>query len=293
MDKCCKYFLTFYLLVTVGCSSLLYQPTYEQHFDPEQMNVKYQDLWFKNANGNKINAWYFESKSRTNVPAQAVIVFFHGNGENLSSHFLNLLWILDDSYDYMIFDYAGYGRSEGSPSPEGTVLDGIAAIEWVHKNKPTLPIVILGQSLGGAVAMRSAIELRDSVPISLVVVESSFESYQDAGNGILANTWFTWPFQWLAYLLLSDTYAPEGMVDRLAPIPLIVIHGEQDDVVDIELGQAVFKNAVSPKEFWKVPQGKHINSFWQKDLKIRKKLLDVLKKIKNKEKGIPSWHPKE
>src|SRR5690348_13519740 len=79
-------------LLVQGCSSLIYYPSGKLFYAPERMNLHPEDIWFKSSDGTKLNGWYFHNS--TNHPAKAAFVFFHGNGENMSSHYLTLVWIL-------------------------------------------------------------------------------------------------------------------------------------------------------------------------------------------------------
>lgn len=241
-----------------GCSGLLYYPTRGLHYDPARFGLKPEEVFFSSANGAKLFGWHFKSQAK--AKSKATVVLFHGNGENLSSHYLHLTWILKYPFDLFVFDYQGYGRSEGSPSPEKTVQDGIAALEWVQKNHPG-PIVVVGQSLGGAVAMRSVIETKDRLPIRFLAVDSTFPSYRSMGRQVLSRSWITWPFQWLGWLVMSDAWAPEGRIGEISPIPMLVIHGKQDQVVEFKMGERVFAEAKDPKEFWEIRSGGHTDVF--------------------------------
>ncbi len=275
-----KIFGFWILLVFCSCSSLLYYPTKEQHSDPKKFGIqatKYNDVWFNSEDGTKLHGWFFES--RLYPKSKAVIVFFHGNAENISTHFTTLLWVLTHGYDFFIFDYRGYGISEGEPSPRGTMEDGKAALRWAHRQHPKTPLVVFGQSLGGAIALRSALEIKGELPIRLIVADSTFHSYQTIGANVLSRSWLTWLFQPLAYVLLSDQYAPKTKIKELSPVPVVVIHGDKDQTVEFELGKKVYELAASPKEFWPIPGGYHIDCFWRQDQYCRHKLLETLKKI--------------
>ncbi|MGE4232163.1 MAG: alpha/beta hydrolase [Bacteriovoracia bacterium] len=260
----------FVFALSSGCSSLLYYPTNVLYIDPVKAGANATETALKSADGQTIYGWYFHAKSKP----KAVIVFFHGNGENMSSHFLNLRWILDYGYDFFIFDYHGYGKSEGDPTPENTIEDGIAAIEFVSKKK--LPIAVFGQSLGGAVALQVVAKVKNQYDIKAVFVDSTFHSYKAAGAFVLSQHWYTWPLQPLAYLLLSDSYAPKHILHKISPIPLFVAHGTADSVVSIDLGREVYSRAREKKEFWEIPNCDHIEFLFVEKGKYRNLLLEKL-----------------
>jgi len=273
-----RYFLGIMTMIFLtSCSSLIYYPNNKKYFKPEQVSLTAEDIHFKDSLGDNIHAWWFSAlpNGLDGAPQKpkGTFAYFHGNAENLSSHFLAMSWLPKIGYNYLILDYPGYGESSGKPTPENTVKAGMAAIQWVHDNKDSSPLWIYGQSLGGAVAMRSALEMKDKVPIKIVIADGTFDSYESVARMKLADSWITWIFQPLAYVLLSDRWAPNDIA-QLSPIPLIVMHGELDPVIPYRAGQKVFADAKDPKAFIGVPQGHHGDLFWIEDGKYRKVLLD-------------------
>lgn len=256
-----------------GCSSLLYHPTQVLHYEPKQLNLKPEDIFIQVDPSITLHGWYFKSETKP----KGVIVFFHGNAQNLTSHYVNLSWIVKEGFDYFIWDYRSYGQSTGEPSPKNTVEDGVRVIQHLYSKNPKLPLFVLGQSLGGAVAMRSVVELGGQIPIRAVIADSTFQSYQSVGRSVLSKHWLTWLFQPLVYLVLSDKYAPEGKVSQISPIPLLVIHGKKDPVIDYKFGLELFEDAAEPKQFLSVEEGTHISGFWASNRdEVRKEFLEFL-----------------
>lgn len=259
-------------MLSVSCSSLLYYPSKNLFVDPQSLHLEPEEIWIESTNNAKLFAWYFHTRKEK---AKAIIVYFHGNAENISSHYLNLVWTLEKGYDLFTFDYRGYGRSSDTQAtPENTLEDGIRAVRWVHKKNPDLPIILIGQSLGGAIALRTAIELKNEIPFQLIIADSTFISYKKAGQYVLSKTWITWPFQWLSYLVLSDEYAPRERISEISPIPLLIIHGTNDQVISFELGEEIFLKASEPKEFWRIKNGSHIDVFSR--IEYQKKIMEKI-----------------
>lgn len=270
-----KIILLSLAFLTTACSSLLYYPRKEQFYNPKDFKLTQEEVYFSNKNNEKIHGWWFESKIH---PAKGTFVYFHGNAENLTSHFAAMSWLPDQGYNYFIFDYPGYGESEGEPSPYSNVITGQAAIQWVHQNKDSSPLIIYGQSMGGIVALRAAFEEKNKIPMKAVIADGTFSSFQRIARKKMAQHWLTWLAQPMVYLVLSDEWAPD--VEKISPLPLIVLHGEQDPVVEFEHGKRLFEDAKEPKVFIDVPEGQHGNLFWVANGKYRKVLLDELDKIK-------------
>ena len=259
------------LLCLSSCSSLLYYPTRSLHFDPARLQLKPDEVYFASKNGNKLFGWYFQQPN-----PKGLVVLFHGNAENLSSHYLSVVWLLKHGYNLFVFSYQGYGRSEGNPNPQNTVEDGIAALEWAQKTK--LPVAVIAQSLGGVIAMRSIVELPDRSFVKYFVVDSSFLSYREMARTVMSRSLVTWPFQWLGWLVMSDAWAPKERVSEISPIPMLVIHGENDPIVEFEMGEEIFSLAKDPKEFWKIPHGGHTDIFTIQPESYKKEFLLRLEK---------------
>lgn len=267
---------------------MLYYPSKQLYFDPEKNNYKAEDIFFEASDSTKLHGWYFNHRGK-GAP-KAVVVVFHGNAQNLTSHVRYDLWLLDHGFDLFIFDYRGYGLSEGAPSPEGTMQDGMAALRWLHENNEKLPIVVYGQSLGGAIALRSVIELKEEIPsIKLVIAESTFLSYRAVAAKVMSRSWLTWILQPFAYLVLSDKYSPKEKIKTLPPIPLLVIHGDEDPIVPYEMGQNLYDEAEKPKQFWKIDGGGHINAFFMDEGKHRESLISIVKKRLDEREFDNSW----
>lgn len=265
------------LIFLTGCSSLLYYPTRTLYVDTKKLERAPQEHKIVSEDGEQIVLWHFSPKDPAD--SKGLIVFFHGNGQNLSAHFYYLYWILEQKYEFVIFDYPGYGISSGTPSPANTVTSGKAVMRWAKAQRPNLPISVFGQSLGGAVALRTAVEVKTEIPIRTIILDSTFQSYQRAGQTVLAKSWVTWLFQPLSYILLSDTYAPKGQLQKLNGISFLVLHGDKDDVINIELGEELFKDLPGPKEFIKIPGAAHTQALVGSDPReVRSQFLRALEK---------------
>ena len=178
-------------LVSISCSNLLFYPKNYQILDPRKLGYSPEDVWLTINEQSNIHAWYFSAEDK--VKSKGTIVYFHGNAENLSSHFISLVWITKFNYNVLIFDYPGYGRSDGSPSQENTVLAGQSAIRWAAK-KDSRPLIIYGQSLGGIIATRCVLDLKNDIKFKTLILDSSFDSYKDVAASVLRKSWITWIF---------------------------------------------------------------------------------------------------
>lgn len=258
-------------VLLLGCSHLLYHPTQQMYVDPAKLNPSPEQVEIPFRDGHLI-AWYFKPIDQE---PKANILFFHGNAQNISSHFYSLFWIAKQGYGFLIFDYPGYGGSSGKPTPESTTASGEAALQWLAQNHSGTPIALFGQSLGGNIALYTAAKTKAS--LCLVAVESTFKSYRKVAQRILAKSPITWALQPLGYLLMSDKYAADDHISDISPVPLLVIHSRLDSVVSFENGEDVFNAAKAPKEFLQLPEGEHIQAFTgPANAMNRKKFLEAL-----------------
>lgn len=236
------------------------------YFSPKEM-VNAEPDNYEIAINDKVSlhAWRFKSKQPT---AKAVVVQFHGNGENMTSHYVSTVWLINQGYDLFTFDYRGYGKSDGDPSQEGVYLDGLAALskawqlhqEQVTAGKSKTQFIVYGQSLGGAVAIRALADFKERENVTLAIVDSSFASYRGVAHKKLTQSWATWLLSPLAYVLVSDEYAPKNILSK-NHTKLLVIHDLKDPIVPVECGQEFYELASGPKDFWSFDLGRHIGSF--------------------------------
>src|SRR5262245_39943051 len=104
--------ILFIFLITIlgqSCSHVFYQPSPKQYVNPAQFKLKYENLSFQSADGTKLNGWFFPAKTKK---PKGTIVQFHGNAQNISTHFFSLIWLIEEGYNFFTFDYRGYGKSE-------------------------------------------------------------------------------------------------------------------------------------------------------------------------------------
>lgn len=221
-----------------------------------------------------IEAWQFRSEK-----PKAVILQFHGNGQNQSSHFASLYWLVKEGYDLVTFDYRGYGFSTMiETTQQSTIEDSKFMIQWVLAQYPEgTKLILWGQSLGGAVLQRALQEMPTQPRVSLIVYEGSFTSYRDATRSVLRRSWFTtlaYPF---VPLLISDSgkakLESELPSDKIAKATKLVIHAQKDPVIAYDLGEELFGSLREPKFFWSLKSANHIASFHETGFEVRRRKL--------------------
>ncbi len=200
---------------------------------PDNIGLAYEPVEIITEDGIKLDAWY--------VPAQeprGVVLFFHGNAGNIS-HRLDSLRIFNElKLDTLIFDYRGYGRSEGMVSEQGTYRDADAAWRYltVERGIPAAEIVLFGRSLGAAIAAYVASRHRPGA----LILESAFVSVPELA-AIL--------YPWLPARQLARIGYPTGEYLKTASCPVLIVHSRDDEIIPFKQGRQLFELASEPKHF--------------------------------------------
>ncbi|MCB9072354.1 MAG: alpha/beta hydrolase [Bdellovibrionaceae bacterium] len=245
--------------------------------DIDKLNPKPEIINFKTSDGLILVGWYFKTQQKP----KGLIVHFHGNAQNVSTHFFNLWKVGDIGYDYFIFDYRGYGFSQGKPNPKGTVLDGLAALKWAkekQEERKAKDLVVFCQSLGGPICMKSLAEQNEVHPTALVI-DSSFYSYRSAARGVARSSWLVWPFQPIAWLMVDNSESPIDDLHNLKAKQYLVVHGQDDRVISFSNGKRLFEKLPEPKELWEIPHGQHTDFLFNDNGKYRIKFYTWLNKL--------------
>ncbi|WP_127718180.1 alpha/beta hydrolase [Halobacteriovorax sp. HLS] len=265
-------------LLFSSCSNLFYFPTDYFYADPKTQDIEYSDIDFKSTDDTQLHGWLMTSNKVKKK--KGLILYFHGNAQNLTSHWLNLGWLTKKGYDIFIFDYRGYGLSKGQANQQGLNKDSIAALNWAYEKQRDYPkFIVYGQSLGGAVSMRALKDFKHRDEIDLYILDSTFISYQSIAFDKLKNAGVFVVLSPLSYILVSDEYAARDFVSKIE-IPTLVIHGQKDPIVPYKFGQEIYQKLSTKKKWWwSVEDGGHTDIFWPKNLKYRSKFVTFLDEL--------------
>lgn len=255
-----------------GCTGLFFQPQRELVFDPATIGLAYEDIDFAAADGTRLHGWFFEAKGER----LGSVLFLHGNAENISTHFASVAWLPEAGFDAFVFDYRGYGRSEGVPTLEGLHQDATAALDWLIAMPGIEPehVAVFGQSLGGAVALNTIAASPHKEKLGALIIEGAFSDYRGLTREKLANFWLTWPFQWPLSLTVDNRYSPKAAAAELTPLPLLVIQGQKDEIIPPHHAEVLHDAAKQPKTIWRPPNARHIQAL--ATVAMRKRLRDYL-----------------
>jgi uncharacterized protein len=212
---------------------------------PADYGLTFEEVWFTASDGVKLHGWF--------VPAQqseAVLLFCHGNAGNISHRVDNIARLNAIGIGVFIFDYRGYGKSEGSISEAGFYHDAEAAYLTArgYASQGCGHLVVFGRSLGGI----AAVHIASQHPCRGVVLESTFTHL-----GAMAREHF--PIPGVHKMLKTRLNA----VDKIAHVnaPSLFVHGDLDDIVPMSLGRELFDAANPPKEFVIIPGAGHNDTY--------------------------------
>jgi fermentation-respiration switch protein FrsA (DUF1100 family) len=222
----------------------LYFPTRDHAGTPDTVGLPYEEIWLIAEDGVRLHAWFIPAPH-----ARATMLFLHGNGGNISHRLARIGLLHRLGVDVFVVDYRGYGKSEGRAGEEGTYRDARAARQYLVEERsiPAASIVLYGESLGAAVAVRLAVEY----PPKALIVDSGFTSVADLGAEI-----YPWlPIRWMA----RNRYPSRDTIARVTA-PILVIHSREDEIIPFHHGQRLFTAAREPKRLLEI-HGGHNDGF--------------------------------
>jgi fermentation-respiration switch protein FrsA (DUF1100 family) len=219
---------------------LVYYPMpYPQGEWDVQSRVGAQDLWFTTRDGVRLNAWWFPDPG-----ARFVTLFLHGNAGNVTHRIDHAQAIKHAGSAALILDYRGYGKSKGHPSEHGLQLDADAAYDAVLQlGYDSSEVVLHAESLGTAIAA----DLASRRACAGLILEAPLAGLGEMAARIVP----------IVGPLLANGFNTKTTIPRVH-VPLLVLHGDADEIVPFSQGQAVFAAANHPKAFWRI-QGAHHN----------------------------------
>lgn len=225
--------------------NLLYLPSHHAGHPAARGVPEMTEVMLRTADGLDLLSWY-----RPAVAGHPTLVYFHGNGGDISYRAFRVRPYLDSRYGLLLVEYRGYGGNPGKPDEQGLYADGRAAMVFLAADGVAADqVVIYGESLGSGVAVHIAAELgRAGIAVGAVILEAPMSSLTD----VAAYHYPFVPVRWL----LKDRFDSAAKIDEMAA-PLFIIHGEDDRVVPVRFGRVLFDAAREPKEGWWIPGGGH------------------------------------
>lgn len=237
-------------LALSGCvQSAFYHPDRMLYDTPDRLGLRFEQVTFRSDDGTRLVGWFIPARGYADPRnAKATVIHFHGNAQNMSAHWQFVDWLPQRGYNLFVFDYRGYGASEGTPEPKGVFEDSRAALDYV-RSRPDVDaakLLVFGQSLGGTNAI-AAVGSGNRAGVRAIAIESTFFSYSSIASEKVIG----------AGSLADDTYSAERFVAKLAPTPLLLLHGSADAVIPYSHSERLFAKAAEPKRLVRIEGGAH------------------------------------
>lgn len=225
---------------------MMFYPYKSLDSTPKDWGREYENIEIITADNVQLHGWFLPVNN-----AEQVVLFFHGNGGNISHRGDSLKIFHKLGLNVLIIDYRGYGLSEGTVSEAGLYLDAMAAWQYLIKQRGYTKknIIIFGRSMGGAVATHLASQVQPRA----LIIESTFSSVKDMADRILPL------ISKLVYIRYD--FNTESIIKQVR-VPVLVMHSPDDDIIPFQLGKKVFTAANTPKDFYEL-QGSHNSGFMQ------------------------------
>jgi len=210
---------------------------------PLEVNLPYEDVYFETSDKKRLNGWFVPCEN-----AKGTILFCHGNAGNIGHRLEKIVIFHGMGLNTFIFDYRGYGKSEGRPNEAGLYKDAFAAYDYLtgKLRVPAGDIILYGESIGGGVT----IELAREKKVKALITEDTFSSIKEMSSMV-------YPF--IPHFAFSSRFDSISKIKNIDS-PKLIIHSRDDEIVPYSMGEKLYAAAKPPKKFLKI-RGAHNTAF--------------------------------
>lgn len=240
-------------LCSLGC---FYYPTKGYQLDAREIGVNLREHTLPVEGGDSLEIWELLPEG---TPSKEIL-FLHGNAGNNLEHLPSVLWLVDEGMRVWMLDYRGFGDSTGTPRTKDNLSDIRAFADYVKTQNLIAEPVLFAQSIGATLAFRLLTERTFAENFERAVLDSPFSSYRKIVQEKIVQAGFLfWPFYPLSFLV-SDETAPL-QVESPPALPILLVHGKNDEIVSFEHGIALSELLNAESYFFEVPEVGHIQAF--------------------------------
>lgn len=221
-------------------NQFMFFPEKTVEYYPGQWDLPFEEVAFRSDHGHTLQGWFLPSK-----PAHRTILYYHGNAGNRGGRLPKLKKLHGTGSNIFIFDYRGYGGSEGEPTIEGVVEDSLTAYRYLASRSDVMEdhIILYGESLGGAMAL----QVSEKEKYAGMILESTFTSIRDMARHL---------YPIVPSGLVLDVYRSIDIIRRVHE-PLLVMHGKRDSLIPFRMGEELHAAAPPPKRFVPIEEADH------------------------------------
>jgi len=246
-----------------GCTNLFFHPNRDEALTPAKLNLVYEDMYLPEGQ----HGWYLPAPGA----ARGTLLYLHGNAQNISTFIPAVWWLPARGYNVLMLDYSGYGKSAGVATVNSVHADAEAGLRYlverggVDRDR----LILFGQSLGGSVALYSAAHSPHRDHLRAVIAEGAFSGYRRIAREKMQALWIVRYLRVPLSLLFNDDYSAEAAMPQLPGVPLLLIHGDHDEVVPNSHAQRLYAAAKGEKQLWVVQGGRHIDALTRPEYRER------------------------
>lgn len=254
-------------LLGSACSKLFFIPESELIRVPTDIGIKYQEEFVTTADGTMLHGWLLKSEK----PAAGTVIFLHGNAQNISYHIASVGWLVKEGFDVFLYDYRGFGKSEGESNFNNAISDFSDVLSHLRSGLPESEqqFIVFGQSLGAALTIAGVHAHHSEKSIKAVILDSAFSGFRTIAREKLGLL-FSWPaVADLFALTVPEKPVLTELIPELSPLPILFIHGGKDSIVPVTHTILLYEKAREPKQLWIEPDATHIASIRTPDLRRR------------------------
>jgi len=227
--------------------NLLYHPN-ENNYSGDKLKVDIEEVQIKTSDNINLLGWFHKK----NLNKFKTIVYFHGNAGRLENRIHKLNHFKDMNINFLIISWRGFSGNSGNPSEQGLYKDGKSAIDWLkNMGLEDKDIIIYGESLGTGIAT----EIAQNKKFAGLILETPFTSMIDAAKNV-------YPYIPVG-LLLKDRYENDKKIKNIN-IPLLVMHGEEDQIIPFKMGKKIYEIANKPKYSYFTKYDNHMMEYDEK-----------------------------
>jgi len=252
-------------LTLTGCTSLsalFFYPQSTLISTPQDAGLEYQDVWLTAQDNTKLHAWWLPAQGKQ-ADSNIMLLYLHGNAENISSHSHSIYWLPASGISVLALDYRGFGASEGQARMPEVLQDIEAAILWMKQQHPDKELIILGQSIGSAIAINYIAQAADQHDIKALILDAPLSGFATAARSAMSRSiigWLMWPFT----VLIPSQWDPIKHIQSI-DMPVLIMHSLKDTIVPAQQGKKLYAHwhKAHPEQqlCWLDSKGPHIMSF--------------------------------
>ncbi len=241
-----------------GCMERLFFYPVSGPTTPPPEFAQAESVLFTSADGTRLHGWFIPTEDPTQAPT---IVHVHGNAGNIESHIGFTEFLPEAGFNLLIFDYRGYGQSEGSARKRADLIaDTHAALDYLQQREDidTRRIGMFGQSLGGSITL-TVLAQRDDVKAAVIM--AAFSSWREMAASAVSSGRPGLISRGLATCFISDQDRPVDAISQIRT-PILLIHGTADSIIPVAHGRQLAEAASSSVEYLEIAGGDHNDLRW-------------------------------